>query len=360
MKSHNPDGDIDQYTVKELHLFVVNDPGLGPRLEAIEKPLTRKWQKGTYDPLKAPIAFGDLVESGAKKYHEDLGISGHWYHTFPPNVRRAVARALADEFAAEAGRPAGNTGAATPSDIVVKAEGREFRYDRDDQDKMVRPLKLGRSWGDTFCINDLAGWGLRGMAVAKARHELAARDRRRNPYTGEAIPTPKGHVHRYGVKPRRAPARANPDTVTGDFVDGAARALWASAYISQVEELRDDEPELYDELRPDREWLDVLPPTPTAAMADGQQFAEAVEQANRLPITNIIAIAAAAESVDVDDIDVDDFGWYASMAAMGEGVSWFDDHADFELRLPHWEPSVHVANVAFDKIAIDREALAQR
>lgn len=154
------------------------------------------------------------------------------------------------------------------------------------------------------------------------------------------------------VKKKRNPSvRRNS---ASEFQEGVAKALLAEAYMRQVEDLRDEGREdLYEELAPGAggDWMDYLPPVPEAAYEDARAFERALVEVNRVRgIDDLVRRAASADGVEPDDIDEEEFGHYTMMPAMGHGVSWFDDHADFALRVPHWEPSVYVQNAVSDYI----------
>jgi hypothetical protein len=134
-----------------------------------------------------------------------------------------------------------------------------------------------------------------------------------------------------------------------DFQEGAAKALWASLFSSELENLREDGyDELADELGPGAggDIMDVLPEIPKAAYDDAREFEIAVADANGVDLNTIIVWAQEADGVDY--IDEEEFGHYLMMPALGEGVSWFDDHGDFDLKLPRWEQGVYVHNAMYD------------
>lgn len=92
----------DTALARDLQIFIDNDGDLyRQQTLPIQKNLSRKWQKGTYDSSKAPKIWEYLVESGAKKYHKDAHASGKWYQMFPPALRRAVAKDMAADYEEE-------------------------------------------------------------------------------------------------------------------------------------------------------------------------------------------------------------------------------------------------------------------
>lgn len=142
------------------------------------------------------------------------------------------------------------------------------------------------------------------------------------------------------------------------FREGAARAFWSDLYMTAVEELQDEEPDLYDELSPGPggDWDSLVPEIPPEAYRDAEAFEREVKTANNVDaIDKLMREAARADGVTLEDLDADEFGWGLAMPALGHGVSWFDDHGDFLLKLPHWSQSVGMQNAMYDYIEAQRE-----
>ncbi len=90
------------HEVEDLHLFINNDGRLHEsQTLSIIKNLQNKLKKGTFDKAKSVQAWMYLVESGAKKYAKDFNMSQPWHKVFSMADRKAVARALAEEFVNE-------------------------------------------------------------------------------------------------------------------------------------------------------------------------------------------------------------------------------------------------------------------
>ncbi len=90
------------HEVEDLHLFINNDGRLHEsQTLSIIKNLQNKLKKGTFDKAKSVQAWMYLVESGAKKYAKDFNMSQPWHKVFSMADRRAVAKALAEEFVSE-------------------------------------------------------------------------------------------------------------------------------------------------------------------------------------------------------------------------------------------------------------------
>lgn len=114
---------------------------------------------------------------------------------------------------------------------------------------------------------------------------------------------------------------------------GAAAAFFVSAWGDKEEEAGRS--------YPGKDLMDVAPDTPDYVMKEAYRFIGALENANKRHIASIFhkAIEAdVAEGKDVKNKDYPDlFGHYLAMEAMGHGVSWWDDHAKFEIVVPHVE-----------------------
>ena len=91
---------------RELQLFIDNDGDLyRQQTTPIITNLKKKLAKGIYDRTKAEKLWSYLVESGAKKYAKDFGTDDQPRHKlFSRADRKAVAKALNDEFLDEYGR----------------------------------------------------------------------------------------------------------------------------------------------------------------------------------------------------------------------------------------------------------------
>jgi len=142
-----------------------------------------------------------------------------------------------------------------------------------------------------------------------------------------------------------------------EFLLAAAKAFFVSAYADFVEEGHSTDNELTKAERKARlslprpgageNWSDYAPQTPPAAFALAGELWAALEAANKV---SVYVLAERAEQADVehkskcakcdrDGFDAEEFGHYLAMQAMGHGVSWFDDHGDFEIEIPDIECS---------------------
>lgn len=139
---------------------------------------------------------------------------------------------------------------------------------------------------------------------------------------------------------------------------GMARALWVTSYADWVEnriEETDHDEEGAERLRdlqpgPGGDWNDVTPETPKSADQAAEDLTVLIERANNastgdVPTTLMDlyyrAVEADAEVAKApfvpDEKYAEMFGHYLAMQALGHGVTWFDDHAKFPIRIPSFE-----------------------
>lgn len=148
-------------------------------------------------------------------------------------------------------------------------------------------------------------------------------------------------------------------TFKDDFLTGAAKAFFCTAYADFVEEGYSTDNELTDDEREARlalprarggqDWMDWMPEVPPAAYALAGELWASLEAASKASVYVLANRAGRAEHKcdhdcadpceAIDDIDAEEFGHYLAMQAMGHGVSWFDDHEEFEIEIPHVECS---------------------
>lgn len=113
------------------------------------------------------------------------------------------------------------------------------------------------------------------------------------------------------------------------FEEAAAQAFWADAYISEVEELADEDFELYRDLSPGPggDWYAVLPPLPETAERVGREFTRAFRKA-----ATAKQIRQMEEYID----DPDRAGFLAAFGSLGAGVGLWEEGVD-DAGLPRWE-----------------------
>jgi hypothetical protein len=140
------------------------------------------------------------------------------------------------------------------------------------------------------------------------------------------------------------------------IINAMARAFYVSAWAERQEEKGRS--------FAGQELMDVAPKTPKFVRDFALMFAGRLHEANDcagslLVLLNEAAKADVLETKGLDKSEVplwfqhpylesevseltddkyaSDFGHYLAMQAMGHGVSWFDDHAKFDLKVPHVE-----------------------
>jgi len=129
--------------------------------------------------------------------------------------------------------------------------------------------------------------------------------------------------------------------------DAMARTMFVSAWADREEECGRS--------HPGQELAEVAPPgTPDAAVAAADRLVEDMERANGgLDLDTLFRLAvladekdkaaragkpfvrAEAEALFGDGGLAAEFGSDLAMEALGTGVSWFDDHARFEMQVPY-------------------------
>ena len=81
----------DAVSERELDLFAENTSELYGQFKSIIANLTRRIDKGTYDPALAPKLWRYWYDEAARRYKREFG------YQFPPAVRQAAAEARAIE-----------------------------------------------------------------------------------------------------------------------------------------------------------------------------------------------------------------------------------------------------------------------
>jgi len=122
------------------------------------------------------------------------------------------------------------------------------------------------------------------------------------------------------------------------ILNGMASTLWGMEWADHVEEHRCAN-------LSGVEITDVMPEVPIEAYLLAANFIGHIEQANRMNIYALLYKAAKADGQDPYEGDkpgddyAEEFGSDLGMMALGSGVSWFDDHAQFDIEVPHLEAS---------------------
>lgn len=99
-----------------------------------------------------------------------------------------------------------------------------------------------------------------------------------------------------------------------------------------------------------RQHLEEIAPkkTPKAATQWAWKLIGRIEQANGKGLCALLFAAEKADGIwgadlvrQIETVASDEyarqFGHYLAMQALGHGVSWFDDHAQFPITIPHAE-----------------------
>ncbi len=138
--------------------------------------------------------------------------------------------------------------------------------------------------------------------------------------------------------PRRSSSAHRQDIIE-DIVESMARTLYVDAYATAVERaLEDGIPGAKDlSPGPGGEWMDTVPrSTPRAAYKIADSLATEYEKLNDAHIYSLLKRAAKADDEEwpVGSEYAEEFGHYLAMMALGHGVSWFDDHEEFPLKVP--------------------------
>lgn len=117
------------------------------------------------------------------------------------------------------------------------------------------------------------------------------------------------------------------------FLEAAARAFFTCAYADYCEEHTDED---LPKPGPGGDWMDFAPEPPPNAFAIAGEMWARIEEANK---ANMYMIADVAQAADGKPVDPAKFGHALAMQYMGTGVSWFDDHKEFPLKVPYAEVS---------------------
>jgi len=151
-----------------------------------------------------------------------------------------------------------------------------------------------------------------------------------------------------------------------EFIEAAARVMWAGAWADWQESrcavvMPDGQPCGRDQEGIDgdcadafeshdfkgasfsgQELTEIAPPTPQYALYEAAGLLARLEVANGAGLAAILAKAGEADDLrntigQFMQADASAFGSDIALQAVGHGVSWFDDHAKFELKVPSIE-----------------------
>jgi hypothetical protein len=119
------------------------------------------------------------------------------------------------------------------------------------------------------------------------------------------------------------------------IIDGMARALFVQAYADAVEQGEIDVAAAC----MGQDWMDIAPETPKYAYNQAWRLLGKIEELNKSSIHSLHYQAYKADGINYyhDEEYARLFGHYLAMQSLGHGVSWFDDHTKFDLKLPYFE-----------------------
>lgn len=133
-----------------------------------------------------------------------------------------------------------------------------------------------------------------------------------------------------GKEIRNNPEDAN--DMDDEVLEGMARALYVSDWASRMEEQGQSFSGM--------ELMDVAPETTDAAKNAAAMLAGAIVEKNKKTLTQLLNAALKADNGEDSEDYFDyanDFGHYLGMMGLGHGVSWFDSHEKFPLKVPDIE-----------------------
>jgi hypothetical protein len=109
------------------------------------------------------------------------------------------------------------------------------------------------------------------------------------------------------------------------IVRGMASMLWALAWADHTDEHRCARLSGMD-------IMDVMPTVPPEAVKQAEKLIAGIEKANNAPLEVIFLVACKADGAEADP---EEFGGDLAHMAIGSGISWFDDHEKFPLKMPY-------------------------
>lgn len=117
-----------------------------------------------------------------------------------------------------------------------------------------------------------------------------------------------------------------------DMIAHGARTLYVLAYADWVERTGSAVPAGV-------EWFSYTPLlVPKVYREDAADLFVDIERLNVSTMADLMEAAAKADGITTWTTKlVEDFGYCLCMQALGNGISWFDNHEEFPLRLPYWQ-----------------------
>ena len=120
------------------------------------------------------------------------------------------------------------------------------------------------------------------------------------------------------------------------IVRGIAEVVWADAWSNHVEEHRCQS-------LIGVEITSAMPEIPTVALEEAEEIAKDIEKANDTTLDFLLEEASKADKTEADPTE---FGNGLAFMSVGSGVSWFDDHEKFPLKMPYEESSLDLRSYA--------------
>jgi hypothetical protein len=122
-----------------------------------------------------------------------------------------------------------------------------------------------------------------------------------------------------------------------EVLDGITRAFWTDVWVREQEEKAERTGRRVP-WGPGDEITDFVPRTvPATVRRQAVEFAGALKYRNHTNLYGLYLMAMNAPGRHTREPSAASFGWYLGMQGMGHGVSWFDDHPQFPIQIPHTE-----------------------
>ena len=127
----------------------------------------------------------------------------------------------------------------------------------------------------------------------------------------------------------------------GTILDAIARTLWVCHWVDEHENRRENDDSHELPWSAGSKYEEVAPETPAAAYIDAARLVGQIEARNSLQIDACWARALTRDGTEWDLLDDEDtakskeeFGHCIAMTGLGSGVSWMDNHEDYDLEVP--------------------------
>ena len=108
------------------------------------------------------------------------------------------------------------------------------------------------------------------------------------------------------------------------IIGGMASMLWALAWADHADE--------HGCSSISGDIMGIMPLVPTEALKQAEKLITGIEKANHAGLDELFLYACQADGAEADP---EEFGGDLGHMAVGSGVSWFDDHEKFPLKVPY-------------------------